>query len=101
VVRFISCVALHAVWSGAVGIAAYRVRDQLRDADGGTWALLILRVLAIPMILHGLYDTLLKKEMNAYALLAAVASFAYLAVMVEVSKRREDDAAIARAYAAA
>jgi len=37
---------------------------------------------AVPMILHGLYDTLLKREMNGIALLVALASFGYLAFQV-------------------
>src|SRR5207248_2459282 len=36
-VRFISCVALHAVWSGAAGIVAFRTQNHLQNAENG-WA---------------------------------------------------------------
>jgi RsiW-degrading membrane proteinase PrsW (M82 family) len=36
----------------------------------------------VPMILHGLYDTLLKKEMTTWALVVALLSFGYLAVQI-------------------
>ena len=35
------------------------------------------------MVLHGLYDTLLKKDMNVWALVIALASFAWLAFQIE------------------
>ena len=39
------------------------------------------------MILHGLYDTLLKKELDAAALLVALASFGYLAYLIERNRK--------------
>lgn len=50
----------------------------------------ILRVIAVPMALHGLYDTTLKKEMDFYALMTAVAGFAWLAYQVESARGREE-----------
>jgi RsiW-degrading membrane proteinase PrsW (M82 family) len=90
-VRFVSCVALHAVWSGAVGVTAHKYQHLLQqNGDWGDMAAAFLRIMAVPMILHGLYDTLLKKEMNELALLTAVASFAWLVfVMVQAAKRDE------------
>ena len=84
VVRFISCVALHAMWAGAVGITVARTQgdyEQIEDKTG--FGLYVLRVLAVPMVLHGLYDTLLKKDMNAWALVAALVSFGWLAFQIE------------------
>ena len=61
----------------------------------------MIRVLGVPMILHGLYDTLLKKDMHMYALLSAIASFAYLAFLIEWAKRREDEPGMDRMAVAA
>ena len=57
---------------------------SLRSRRGLDWfRLYALRVLAVPMVLHGLYDTLLKKDMNIWALLIALASFGWLAFQIE------------------
>lgn len=90
VVRFVSCVALHAVWSAAVGVMIYGRRNQLKGRmDWGDWGKFLVMVLGVPMVLHGLYDTMLKKEMNGLALLTAVASFAFLVWVVERARREE------------
>jgi hypothetical protein len=41
------------------------------------------------MTFHGLYDTLLKKQMDVIALLIAVVSFAWLAIKIERFYRLE------------
>ena len=82
-VRFVSCVALHALWTGSVGITLHHRQDLLQGVD--RWFEYIPRLVAIvgvPMVLHGLYDTLLKKEMNALALGVAVLSFLFLAFQI-------------------
>ncbi|MDP6447851.1 MAG: PrsW family glutamic-type intramembrane protease, partial [Pirellulaceae bacterium] len=96
-VRFISCVALHAVWTGAVGISIQQRRELLQENHDDWWMYLIIsiRLLAIPIVLHGLYDTLLKKEMPLLALLTAAASFGYLAWLF--GRFRGDDEAKSRA----
>jgi RsiW-degrading membrane proteinase PrsW (M82 family) len=82
-VRFISCVALHAVWAGCVGITIQQQKGWLDAAESWFgYVLRVVAVLAVPMVLHGLYDTLLKKEMDGWALAVALASFAYLAVLI-------------------
>ena len=87
VVRFISCVALHAMWAGSVGITIARTVDAYESVqDGLGFGLYALRVLAVPMALHGLYDTLLKKDMNLWALLVALASFGWLALQIESAR---------------
>jgi RsiW-degrading membrane proteinase PrsW (M82 family) len=92
-VRFVSCVALHAIWTGSVGIMIYKC--QAFFEGGMEWHEYILpffRVLGVAMILHGLYDTLLKKEMNALALAVAVASFGWLAFLIwDMSRENEDE----------
>jgi RsiW-degrading membrane proteinase PrsW (M82 family) len=93
IVRFVSCVALHAMWAASVGIAIARNReDYEKVSDQGQFAVFMLRMLAVPMVLHGLYDTLLKKEMNVWALLVAVLSFGWLAMQIEMARAAQPDA---------
>jgi protease PrsW len=82
VVRFLSCVALHAIWSGSVAILMYHRRDLFSEAENWRgWIFPTFFVIAVPAVLHGLYDTCLKKDMNGVALLVAAASFGYLAFL--------------------
>lgn len=83
IVRFVSCVALHALWTGSVAIAIQQRQGLLQKAE--KWHDLVAPTLVyvwVPMVLHGLYDTLLKKDMSGWALLVALASFGYLAFQV-------------------
>ncbi len=102
VVRFVSCVALHAVWSAAVAITIHNNQD-LFAGDWEWWdsAVSWLKVLGVPMVLHGLYDTLLKREMNGLALLTAAASFLWMVLLIEWARRMESDGERARALAGA
>lgn len=95
-VRFLSCVALHAMWAGAVGVSVYRHQGDLLGTDDN-WAYFfhVVRIILIPMILHGLYDTLLKKDLEVMALLVALATFAYLAFQIETQRRAEPQAVTA------
>ena len=81
--RFISCVALHATWTAAVCILASQNRSGFDTNEVMEWCQHMLLIIAVPAILHGLYDTLLKRDMGGYALLVAVASFGWLAFMIE------------------
>ena len=83
-VRFLSCVALHAVWSASTAIMLYMNRHRIASAEGawGTIGYTLLYT-AVPMVLHGLYDTLLKKDDHLIALAVALASFVYLAGLIE------------------
>ena len=91
-VRFISCVALHATWSAAAGIMIFRRKEWFEgDWEWSDLVTSFLWVLAVPMILHGLYNTTLKKEMNGAALLVAAASFAWLIFIVEWTRRQEEE----------
>ncbi|WZO98557.1 PrsW family glutamic-type intramembrane protease [Isosphaeraceae bacterium EP7] len=86
-VRFVSCVALHAMWSASVGIAISRNVDHYEHIDdAGEFGLFMLRVMAVPMLLHGFYDTLLKQDMNAGALVVALLSFGWLAWHIELAR---------------
>src|ERR1041385_5179908 len=86
-VRFISCVALHSIWSGAAAITRYERQHLVKGKIKGTSDVLefivgLLTIVAVPMVLHGFYDTLLKKEMNGLALGAAIASFCWITFQV-------------------
>jgi RsiW-degrading membrane proteinase PrsW (M82 family) len=91
-VRFISCVALHAAWSGAAAIFIFRQQSLLQGAET-VWGVMgnSVVLVSIPMLLHGLYDTLLKKDHHVLALVAAVVSFAWLAYQIEAARKAYDD----------
>ena len=99
-VRFASCVALHAVWSASVGITIFQSRAIVSRVVGAVvfggnfrWeeiAYPLLRVLGVAMALHGLYDALLTEQMIVPALLVALVSFGWLGWQVESA--REQDA---------
>jgi RsiW-degrading membrane proteinase PrsW (M82 family) len=105
--RFVSCVALHAVWSASVGITLFRSRGLLNKVLGAVlyggdfaWQDLagpLLRVLGVAMALHGLYDTLLTRDLILPALLTALVSFAWLGWQIETG--REDEARIEASFA--
>ena len=93
-VRFLSCVALHAIWSGSVAVTLYLQRDLFAAIDTWyDWIAPILLVIGVPMLLHGLYDTCLKRDLNAMALLVAIASFGWLAFLTSRLYGTDDEKA--------
>jgi len=89
-VRFISCVALHAIWSCAAAVTLFERQSWLQEESGlfeYLWRL--MQIVAIPMILHGVYDTLLKKDMGGFALVVAALSFVWMTWRLERHKRME------------
>src|SRR5579871_544532 len=94
IVRFISCVALHALWTGSVAITLHKRQELIQDVD--SWYEYIPRlylIVGVPMVLHGLYDTLLKKDMNAIALGVAVVGFLFLAFQISRLHGADDEEA--------
>jgi RsiW-degrading membrane proteinase PrsW (M82 family) len=93
-VRFLSCVCLHAVWTGSVAITIHQ-RQHLIQKRMPWYEFIppLFAFVAVPMVLHGLYDTLLKKDMNGVALLVAVASFLFLALQISRLGGADDQAA--------
>ena len=103
VMRFVSCVALHAVWSGSVGITIFKYRRAVSKAINAImygdikeqdfdWEEIVwptVQVLGVAIVLHGLYDTLLTQQMILPALVVALVSFAWLGFQIE-SFREED-----------
>jgi RsiW-degrading membrane proteinase PrsW (M82 family) len=91
VVRFVSCVGLHAIWAAAVGIMVFRRQDFFRgEMHVLEWLGRTLQVVIVPMVLHGLYDTLLKQDHEAWALAIALISFGWLAFQIEKARRDFD-----------
>jgi hypothetical protein len=68
----------------------WRYRQELADEEDWRYLVLtLLKVLAVPMFLHGLYDTALTKDMPMLALATAVASFGLLTLQIELVRGRE------------
>ncbi|AMV20504.1 PrsW family glutamic-type intramembrane protease [Planctomyces sp. SH-PL14] len=89
VVRFVSCVGLHALWAGAIGILMYHNQDYVSEFSFDSVFGFIAHYLLIAMVLHGVYDTFLKKEMELWALLTAGVSFGWFAFMVARARSAE------------
>jgi hypothetical protein len=49
----------------------------------------LFKIIAIPMTLHGIYDTALKKELGSLALLVALFSFGWIAMQIEQMFQQE------------
>jgi len=91
-VRFVSCVALHATWTAAASIMVWRRREWLHsDSDWGDLLATLAWVLAVPIVLHAFYNTLLKEDMDVWALVVAAASFAWLVAITEWTRSQEVD----------
>lgn len=96
IVRFVSCVAIHAAWAGAAAILMFRRRDWLKgDMDKWDWARAVFPAMWVPMVLHGLYDTFLKTDMAPWALATGVASFGYFVFLQEKEARAQAGEAMA------
>ena len=90
VVRFVSCVALHAIWAASVGMTAINAWDVWDQADAWhEYLVALLRFVAVPMVLHGLYDTLLKRSQEGLAVAVAFSSALWLGWQIWDSRRRE------------
>jgi RsiW-degrading membrane proteinase PrsW (M82 family) len=90
-VRFVSCVALHGIWTASAALFLHRFQAILQAEFA--WYEYIPRALffvSIPMILHGLYDTFLKRDMGLLALVTALVSFAWFAWSVERTRARDE-----------
>ena len=77
VVRFISCVSLHAIWSATVAILIWKRQERIHRMEKFYhWFPILFSTLSSSMVIHGFYDTCLKKEYGATALGSAIFSFA-------------------------
>ena len=73
----------------------------MQEGSIGFWEMRwrLLKIIAIPMILHGLYDTALKKQMGVPALFIALFSFGWIVLQVEQMLRLEAQTRAAMAAA--
>jgi hypothetical protein len=89
-VRFISCVVLHAIWTASAAIILYNRQSWDTDVDNNWfYCFNVIRIAFLSMTLHGLYDVLLKKDHPVLATATALASFAFLAWQIESMRRQE------------
>ncbi|QDT52278.1 hypothetical protein Pan44_02870 [Caulifigura coniformis] len=88
-IRFLSCVALHTIWAGSVGLLMYRDQSHLHDIEWDDILMFIVKYLSIAMVLHGLYDVLLKFDHEFGALAIAAISFGWLLFLVGQQQREE------------
>jgi hypothetical protein len=90
VVRFITVVALHAVWTGLAALLIWRFQDRVRHL-GGWYRVFPLWACTIgpSILLHALYDTAAKKNLAIPTLAAALASFALFFWLYDRSVRDE------------
>ena len=92
-VRFISCVALNAVWTGAGAILLFGDQDFIHGGDESSGiASTLALTLGMSIVLHGLYDTLLKQDFEVGALLVGVLSVGWLIAVIERLTRFEQSA---------
>ncbi len=85
-VRFLSCVSLHAMWSGSVALMMYQNRTFLETRNWRRLLLGIIYYLWAAMLLHGMYDTLLKQDLPYTALLIGFGSYFWLFRLVAESR---------------
>lgn len=94
-VRFISCAMLHAIWSASSALFLHRFQKLTHGNLTFMKAFFRMLVLiSIPMVLHGLYDTFLTKQMEGLALAIALLSFGWLVLMVETARDKDGDVLI-------
>src|SRR5262249_47776660 len=94
VVRFVSCVALHALWTGSVAITLNQKQGLIQeDLPWYEYIPRLYLIVGIPMLLHGLYDTLLKKNLTAPALAVAALGFGFRASQISGLHGEEDEEA--------
>src|SRR5262245_21629395 len=86
-VRFLSCVALHAIWTASASLSVCANSRTIADPqDKAVFAVTILRAIAVPAILHGVYDAVLQYHFEVAALVTALISFGWLACQIEATR---------------
>jgi RsiW-degrading membrane proteinase PrsW (M82 family) len=101
IVRFTSSVALHTLLSGACAMMIQRKQEHLvEDLDPLNWLMTLMAIILVPILLHGLFNTLAKKHLEAGSLAVAVGSFIWLAFLIKAARRREQSVATVQAAGA-
>jgi RsiW-degrading membrane proteinase PrsW (M82 family) len=86
-VRFFSCVALHAIWSASAALSLCANSRSISEPDDkAVFAVTVLKAIAVPAILHGIYDAVLQYHYEIAALVVAMISFGYLACQIEATR---------------
>jgi RsiW-degrading membrane proteinase PrsW (M82 family) len=89
-ITFLFSVALQAAWAGCAAIAIHRNRERLRSTlDIRDYLTLLLALLAVPLLLHGLYDTLIKGHQLLLALVVGAVSFVILGLEIRRAQQGE------------
>ena len=88
VMRFTSCVAIHATLTAAAALLFYRYDRLISNKSMVSWLAVVIMALAPSAILHGLYDTLLKHQMAPAALFVSILSFLWMTLQIELANSR-------------
>jgi RsiW-degrading membrane proteinase PrsW (M82 family) len=90
VIRFLSLPAFHLMLSGAAGILLQRNQHHLEgEKDYFDWGLTYVAIISVPMLLHGLFNTLGKKGFEKTQVILWAVSFLWLAYLIRSSRKRE------------
>lgn len=89
-VRFFSCVSLHAVWSASTAVLICSLQARILEvSEWKEWFAPIMQLLGASIVLHGFYDTFLKREMHIAALITAAVSFVLFFWLYEWGVKQE------------
>ena len=89
VMRFVSCVALHAIWSASVAVFIYQQRELVEAAvTPWEWINAAFTVVIVSTFLHGLYDTMMKKELVIGGIFIGIMSVGVLALQIEHLRKK-------------
>jgi len=99
IIRFVSCVALHAIWNGFSSVLLWKWQTDLDEIESWYgWFVPLFKIAGVSMVLHGFYDTALKKDHDVIALLTALVSLGAFFWLYERVKK--DEPAMTRTAAA-
>ncbi len=90
VVRFVSLVAFHTMLSSSCAILLLRHQHHLEaEQDYFEWGITFVAIISMPMLLHGLFNTLGKKGFEVAQVGLWALSFIWLAYLIGSSRKRE------------
>jgi len=92
-VRFVTCVALHSTWTGIVALILwpFHVEETTKNEEEKPDTAFYMFILVIfSAILHGLYDTLLKKGEDFLAFVVAIATFVVFYYLLSKMYKKEN-----------
>jgi RsiW-degrading membrane proteinase PrsW (M82 family) len=99
VVRFVSCVALHAIWSASVAVFIYQQREMVEAAvTPWEWLNAAFTVVIVSTFLHGLYDTMMKKQYVLGGIILGMVSVAVLGLQIEWLRKKGSKRKLANGY---